>query len=92
MQQLKKNILKNYIFTFIASVGITDAIWMLYLAHRGMSLVQIGLLESLFHMTGMTMEIPTGIIADRFGRKTSRVLGRMMGMLSTALMLSSHSF
>lgn len=92
MRQLKKNIIKNYIFTFISSVAITDAIWMLFLAHRGMSLVQIGLLESLFHMTGMTMEIPTGIIADRFGRKTSRVLGRMMGMLSTALMLSSHSF
>lgn len=92
MRQLKKNIIKNYIFTFISSVAVTDAIWMLFLAHRGMSLVQIGLLESVFHITGMTMEIPTGIIADRFGRKTSRVLGRMMGMLSTALMLSSHSF
>ncbi len=92
MQQLKKNILKNYIFTFIASVGITDAIWMLYLAHRGMSLVQIGILESIFHITGMTMEIPTGIIADRFGRKTSRVLGRLLNLVSTALMLCANGF
>ena len=90
--QLKANIRKNYIYTFITSLSITEAIWMLFLAYRGMSLVQIGLLESIFHITGMTMEIPTGIIADRFGRKTSRVVGRLLGLVSTGLMLSSHSF
>ncbi len=89
---LRKNISKNYLFTFMASVSLTDAIWMLYLAHKGMSLVQIGLLESVFHVTGMMMEIPTGIIADRFGRKTSRVLGRILSLISTALMLAAEDF
>lgn len=65
---------------------------MLFLAHRGMSLIQIGFLESIFHVTSMAMELPTGMVADRFGRKISRVAGRMMALLSTLVMLASHSF
>lgn len=90
--QLKNNIIKNYIYVFASSAAVTDAIWMLFLAYRGMSLLQIGILESLFHINSLLMEIPTGIIADRFGRKTSRVIGRFAALISTALMISSHSF
>ncbi|MCK8060714.1 MULTISPECIES: MFS transporter [unclassified Fusibacter] len=89
---LKKNIVKNYIYTFVSSVAVTDAIWMLFLAYRGMSLLEIGILESIFHISSLLMEIPTGIVADRFGRKTSRVMGRVLALVGTALMLSSHSF
>lgn len=90
--KLKNNIIKNYIYVFASSAAVTDAIWMLFLAYRGMSLLQIGILESLFHINSLLMEIPTGIIADRFGRKTSRILGRFAALISTALMISSHSF
>lgn len=65
---------------------------MLYLAFRGMSLVQIGLLESVFHLTSLLMEVPTGIVADRFGRRTSRILGRLMAGLGTLLMIASRGF
>ncbi len=91
-QALKKNINKNYIYILSNSIALTEAIWMLFLAHRGMSLVQIGLLESVFHITSMAMELPTGMIADRFGRKISRISGRCMALLSTLVMLGSHSF
>ncbi len=90
--KLKNNIIKNYIYVFASSAAVTDAIWMLFLAYRGMSLLQIGILESLFHINSLVMEIPTGMIADRFGRKTSRILGRFAALISTALMISSHSF
>ena len=65
---------------------------MLYLAFRGMTLFQIGLIESVFHVTSLLMEVPTGIIADRFGRRTSRLLGRIMAMIGTLLMIASRSF
>ena len=90
--KLKNNIIKNYIYVFASSAAVTDAIWMLFLAYRGMSLLQIGILESIFHINSLLMELPTGIVADRFGRKTSRVLGRFAALISTALMISSHSF
>jgi MFS family permease len=89
---LRKNIRKNYLFSFLISMSLTESIWMLFLAYRGMSLLQIGLLESIYHIFSLTFEMPTGMIADRFGRKFSRVLGRVMTLLSTLLMLSAHSF
>lgn len=92
MNSIYKNIKKEYLFQFVRNTSLSEAIWMLFLAARGMSLIEIGLLESIFHMTGMFMEVPTGFIADRYGRKTSRVMGRMLGFISCLVMLASHSF
>jgi len=89
--QLERNIFKNYIYTFLSSFNITSGVWMLYLAYRGLSLFEIGLMESLFHLTSFTMEVPTGVIADLFGRKTSRIIGRLVAILSTILMIFSTS-
>lgn len=89
---LAGNIWKTYFYTFLSSFNATEAIWMLFLAHRGMSLVQIGILEGIFHVTSLLMEVPTGIIADRIGRKFSRVLSRVAACAAALIMLSSHSF
>ncbi len=90
--QLKKNISKNYLFTLISNVDLTRGIWMIYLASKGMSLTQLGLLETVFHLTSFTMEVPTGAVADLFGRKTSRVLGRVFSLISVVLLLLADSF
>jgi len=90
-KEMKKNILKDYIFTFIANFDLTNGVWMLYLAYKGLSLFEIGLMEAVFHITSFTMEVPTGIVADRFGRKTSRVVGRMAAIVGTMLMIVSHN-
>lgn len=87
-----KNIFVNYVFTFIRSLNVTQGIWMLYLASRGLSLFQIGLLEGIFHVTSLLMETPTGAIADIFGRKTSRLVGVVMAVISSIIMILSNSF
>ena len=91
MQALKNNVYKNYIFTFINNFNVTNGIWMLFLASRGLSLFEIGIMESIFHITSFTMEIPTGMIADLYGRKFSRLLGRLATVLAFLIMLFSHS-
>ena len=92
MKKLDPNIYKHYFYIFLRELSFSQAIWMLFLAYRGMSLIQIGILESIFHITSLLMEVPTGIIADRFGRKTSRVLSLCSALISTLLMLTSFSF
>lgn len=72
--------------------GLSRGIWMLYLAFKGLSLFQIGLMETIFHVTSFLMEVPTGAIADLYGRKTSRILGRVADVISTALILLSRDF
>jgi MFS family permease len=90
--RIERNIPKNYLYAFLSNTSLSEAIWMLYLAYRGLTLLQIGLVESVFHVTSLLMEVPTGIIADRFGRRTSRLLSRVMAMIGTLLMIASQSF
>lgn len=85
--KLQRNINKNYIFQFLSSLNLTRGIWMLYLAYKGLSLLEIGLMETVYHISSFVMEIPTGAIADIFGRKTSRSLGKVAHIISALLML-----
>ncbi|GAU79374.1 MFS transporter [Fusibacter sp. 3D3] len=91
-QRLKSNIGKNYLFTLMYNLDLTRGIWMIYLASKGMSLTQLGLLETIFHLTSFTMEVPTGAVADLFGRKTSRVGGRILALVSVVMLLLSNQF
>lgn len=90
--KLKRNIKISYVYSFLLQLNITSAIWVLYLAFRGMSLVQIGILESIFHITGLIFELPTGAVADIYGKKFSVVLGRIISVISCILMITSSSF
>jgi MFS family permease len=90
--QLKRNVNKNYIYTLIQNIDFTRGIWMIYLASKGMSLTQLGLLETIFHLTSFTMEVPTGAVADIFGRRTSRIVGRIASLISVIILLLSNHF
>jgi MFS family permease len=88
----ERNILLNYVYGFTISLDLTQGIWMLYLAFRGLSLFQLGMLEGIFHVTSFLMEMPTGIIADLFGRKWSRFLGICMKFIYIVVILCANSF
>lgn len=90
--KLKRNIIKNYIFTLISSLDFTRGIWMIYLAGKGMSLTQLGFLETIFHITSFAAEVPTGAIADIFGRRVSRIAGRALSLISVVLLLAANDF
>lgn len=82
----KRNIPVTYLFEFGKNLGFTQAIWVTYLAFKGLSLVEIGLCESVFHLTSMLMELPTGMLADLYGRKFSRLLGIVANIIYLCLL------
>lgn len=90
--KLKKNITKNYWYSLVNSLNLTHGLWMIYLAHKGMSLLEIGMLEGFFHVCSLIMEVPTGAIADLLGRKASRVAGRISGLVSLLILIFSNTF
>ena len=70
------NIWKSYALHFLMHFQLWWSIWVLYLMDmRGFSLTQIAILEALFWGTAVLADVPTGGIADRFGRRTSLALG-----------------
>lgn len=89
---LRRNIPRQYFFTFLTEFSLSQGIWMLYLAAKGLNLLQIGLMETVFHATSLLMEVPTGMMADLYGRKFSRSLSRVAALVSTVLILVSKDF
>lgn len=92
MKKIERNININYLYQSFRCMDITGAIWVLYLAFRGMNLAQIGLLEGIFHGTSILFEIPTGAIADLLGRKRTIILGRVSALISSIFMIRSNDF
>lgn len=89
----KRNILLDYIHTFIRNLNFTHGIWMVYLAvYKDFSLLDLGIFEGIFHVTSITMEIPTGMVGDLVGRKFSRVLGVFSFLIYISLILFSNQF
>jgi predicted MFS family arabinose efflux permease len=61
-------------------------IWVVYLQEmRGFSLTQVTLLEGPFWLAMVLAEVPTGAVADRWGRKLSLLLG---GIVYAAAMVA----
>ena len=74
------------------SVGFRPAgsVWVLLLALRGFSLVEIGLAEAVFHVVSLCCELPSGLLADVLGRKRTLAASQTMFVLAALLMTASR--
>ena len=89
MQKYRYQIPKLLCLSALGSFRL-GGIWVALLAARGFSMAEIGIAEGVFHIASLLFEIPSGVISDVFGRKYSLVLGRLMGMISSLLMVVSR--
>lgn len=68
-----------YAFNFLKSLQFFGALAVpFFLVRLGFSYTQMFLLECFFGVGMFVFEIPTGVVADKFGRKTSLVLGSLL--------------
>ena len=89
----QRNIRVYYLFMAATGFMLFLPIWIIYLMDgRGLSLTEVGVFESFFWLTIIIAEVPTGAIADRFGRKVSLALGAILFALSTVIFAMADSF
>ncbi len=80
------NVWKSYLYRFVMDLQLWLPIWVIYLQQqRGFSLTQITLLDTPFFLLIVLAEVPTGAVADRFGRRVSLMLGS--GLFAIALLV-----
>lgn len=91
-RNLSRNIPLSYLFTFFSNLDLTHGVWMIFLAAKGFSLLELGIMEGVFHATSILMEVPTGAVADLWGRRTSRIAGRLFFLVSLLLMFFAENF
>src|SRR6056297_881052 len=92
----KKNELKIlwpfYLKSLLQFLMIFTAFYVIQLQGLGLSLFKIGVLFSVWGISELIFEIPTGAIADIYGRKFSTILGfSSLGAIMVAIYFS-HNF
>lgn len=88
MFKIKKQLAKLYLSSVLGNLSLTGA-WVAILAARGYSLVEIGIAETVFHITSLIFEIPSGVLADVFGRKKMLIVSVIMRTLGNIIMILS---
>ncbi|KAA3644889.1 MAG: MFS transporter [Chloroflexi bacterium] len=75
----KGNIPKVFVYSFLTDFILVLPIWVLFLQQeRGLTLSQVTIIDIALWATIVLAEVPTGAIADVFGRKASIIMGAIV--------------
>lgn len=90
MFNVKKQIAKLYTASVVGNLSLTGA-WVTILHARGFSFVEIGIAETVFHIVSLIFELPSGVLADVFGKKKMLIVSAIMCALGNMVMIFSNS-
>lgn len=85
-------VLKYYCYQAASSVGFTWPILTLFLLHRGLTFTRIGTLSAVSALLVVVLEVPTGALADRIGRRNVLAVGMAAMGLSHAGFVVAETF
>ena len=89
---IDKNIVKFGFYGFFKNLRFFEPFIYLYFLAIGLSFFQIGLIISIRELSMYIFEIPTGIIADIWGRKKAMLLCFVLYIISFVIYYLAHSF
>jgi DHA3 family tetracycline resistance protein-like MFS transporter len=69
-------------FLIAFAVGTTLPVYVLYFRHYQINLFQIALLAAVFEASILLLEMPTGLVADMYGRRISVVLSAVFSLIA----------
>lgn len=64
-----------YALSIFMNLDVQRSLFVLYLLQLGITQGEIGALQSFLFFSSVALEIPSGLLADRYGRKYSLILG-----------------
>jgi MFS family permease len=92
LERLQKNPKLLSVAKVFAELKSINVVITLFYLHRGVTLDQVFYLSIVWSITSLIVEVPTGYLADRFGRKHTLLLGTAVTFLSYVLAFFAHGF
>lgn len=89
---INKQYIKFCAYGFLRNLRFFDAFFILFLLAKGLSYTEIGILYAVREITINAFEIPSGIIADTYGRKNSLMASFLLYIVSFALFYLANEF
>jgi MFS family permease len=91
-KNIKSNIWKYYLATALSSFAFfTPIIQLFYLSHD-LTIVKIALLGVVWSLTRMALEIPSSILADKWGRKKTLIISSIFAIFQVVALLFSTDY
>ena len=87
-----KNVYKLYIIIFFHNLIPAYVIERLFWEQRGMTVFMVVLCEVIYAATIVVLEIPSGILADKLGRKWLLIISAVLSMLEFVVLIYANSF
>nr|WP_028608860.1 MFS transporter [Paenibacillus harenae] len=81
-----------YVFRFFSSLIPAYVIERLYWEERGMTIQMVVYAEIIYAVTIVLLEVPTGMIADRWSRKRMLVISALLGCAEFLILLFATEF
>lgn len=92
-KEYNSNIWKMYLFNAMRSMHFFAGVLIpFFTIWGGISFAQVMILQAIFTFSVFLFEVPTGAIADRFGRKTSLILSCVLGVIAALIYASFPNF
>ncbi len=92
MQKIDKNIYRLYLIKISKWFNLVMPVVVLFYQQNGMGMHEVFMLKSIYSLAMVAMEIPSGWMADVWGRKKTLVLGSFLGSGGILLYCFSYGF
>ena len=92
IRSVSSNLWKITVIRTIRSFMLIIPVIVLFFQENGLTLAQVLLLQSLFSIAVIAFEVPTGYLSDRFGRRTSIIIGCSFGVIGHGVYVVGTGF
>ena len=92
MKEHKLQVFKFSLYGFLKNLKFFEPFFILFFLDAGLNLFLVGILYSIREIIIYIFEIPSGVIADRFGKKFELMVCFLFYILSFILFFISHQF
>lgn len=92
MSGLEGNLWRYRAYNAVVFTPFALPVLVVFWQDNGLDLVDVFVLQALFAVGVVLLEVPTGLVADRMGKRTSLILASAVGVLANAMYAAGTGF
>ncbi len=91
-KNLKKFLFNLYVYSFLDGFVLIYAVYTIMFVHKGLNTLQIGYLLAIWSGLHVALEIPSGVLADKYNRRAMLAAGQICKAIGFSLWLLFPTF
>jgi predicted MFS family arabinose efflux permease len=77
-ERLRRDLRLFHVYRFLSTSYLFLPVLVKFFQERGLDFTRIALLNTVYAITAIVFEVPTGALADRFGRRRAMIMGALL--------------